>query len=149
MKKILLITISVLLLLPGMIRAEDFSIYGVSMGMTRADVDARWEKLENDKYHIKDSILMNVLPEFDHEDKLYRLSFSIPIPLLDQHPGTYVTTAFQDLVQERWAGDDQIVNLRTGRGKADIMITSRHLQTEYTNHIRTQIQLQLGILLKP
>ncbi|MDF1525473.1 MAG: hypothetical protein RRA15_09235 [bacterium] len=149
MKKMALLAVAFLVLLPGLVKADEFSLYGVKMGMARAEVETHWQKLDEDKYHIEDSILMNVMPEFDHMDRLYQLSFSIPIPLLDQHPGPYVTTTFQDLIQERWASDDQIVSLRTGRGNAGIMITSKHLQVEYTGHIRTQMELQLGILLKP
>ena len=149
MKKSLLIIICSLFLTTGIARAEEFSLYGVTMGMTREEINAHWQKLENGKYIIDGSVLMNITPEFDHRNRLYKLSFTIPIPLLDEHPVPYVTTSFQDLIQDRWASDDLITNIRTGRGVAGIMLTSKPLQTEYEEHIHKQMLLQLGVLLKP
>lgn len=149
MKKILLSLVSSVLLISGNASASEFSLFGVAMGMKRAEVDTHWQPLQDGKYMIEGSLLLKIEPQFDHQDRLYRLNFSIPIPLLEQHPVPYVTTSFQDLIQERWAGEDTIINIRTGRGIGDVMLTSKSLQAEYTEHIRSQMLLQLGILLKP
>jgi hypothetical protein len=149
MKKIFLIAISVLLLLPGMIRAEDFSLYGVSMGMTREDVDSRWQKLEEGKYFIENSILLNINLEFDHEDKLFKLIFSLPVPLLDKYPASFVNTSFQDLVQKRWAAPTTAISVRVGRGVADITVLDKTRQDKFMKHISDQMKLQLSVLLKP
>jgi hypothetical protein len=128
---------------------EGFSLFGVKMGMPQEEVDTVWQRLETGDYYIDGSVLINLVPEFDHRNRLYRLSFSAPIPLLDQHPGTYVTTAFQESVQELWASDDLAVSLRTGRGGADITLTSKSLQKGYANHVRAQMMIRLTDILRP
>lgn len=149
MKKNFLVTISIFLLLPGGIRAEEFSLYGVKMGMLKEEIDTSWTLGEEGAYQIPDSLILNVGPEFDHRNRLYRLSFTVPIPLLDQYPSSYVATAFQRAVQELYGTADQIVSIRTGRGTADITITSKTLQDSYNDHIRTQILMQLPLIMNP
>ncbi len=146
---LLALAIAASLTVPTQAWAEKFSLFGVTMGMTRGEVDNAWQKLETGEYYIDGSSLINLVPEFDHRDRLYRLSFSTPIPLLDQHPGAYVTTAFQESVQERWASDNLAVSLRTGRGSADVTLTSKPLQAEYSDHVRAQMKIRLIDLLKP
>ncbi|MDF1535195.1 MAG: hypothetical protein P1S46_01675 [bacterium] len=129
--------------------AEGFSLFGVKMGMVQEAVNAAWQQLETGDYYIEGSALINLVPEFDHRNRLYRLSFSTPIPLLDQHPGTYVTTAFQESIQELWASDDLAVSLRTGRGSADISLTSKSLQKEYADHVRAQMKARITDIFRP
>ena len=149
MKKITLIAASLLLLLPGIVRGDEFSLYGVKMGMPKEEVNALWTFSEADGYQIPDSVLLNVIPEFDHRNRLYRLNFTIPIPLLDQYPGPYVTTAFQKAFQELYSTADQVVSIRTGRGTADITLTQKPLLESYNEHVKAQMLIQLPILLRP
>ncbi len=149
MKKITLIAASLLVLLPGIVRGDEFSLYGVKMGMPKEEVNALWTFSEADGYQIPDSVLLNVIPEFDHRNRLYRLNFTIPIPLLDQYPGPYVTTAFQKAFQELYSTADQVVSIRTGRGTADITLTQKPLLESYNEHVKAQMLIQLPILLRP
>jgi len=128
--------------------ADDFSLFGVSMGMPRAEVETHWQKSGNGDYQIPDSLIFNILPEFDHRDRLYRISFSMPIPLLDQYPGAYVTTAFQKVVQEQFGKGDQSLSIRTGRGTADITLTDKPLLDSFNEHIQAQMLMQLPTILK-
>ena len=149
MKKIVLLTAAILILVSGMASAEEFSLYGVKMGMTETELETHWNKLDDNQYIIEGSTLLNILPEFDHRQRLYKLRFSTPIPLLDQYPGAYATSAFQELAQKRWEDPDLIVSLRTGRGIADISLTSRSLDQEFAEHVKVQMQVHLSTLLKP
>jgi hypothetical protein len=149
MKKITLIAASFLVLLPGIVKADEFSLYGVKMGMPKEEVNALWTFSEADGYQIPESVLLNVIPEFDHRNRLYRLNFTIPIPLLDQYPGPYVTTAFQKAFQELYSTADQVVSIRTGRGTADITLTQKPLLESYNEHVKAQMLIQLPILLRP
>lgn len=149
MKRVFLAVTTICLLLYGTASAEDFSLYGVSMGMSRSEVETHWSRLEGDKYGIEGSLILDLLPMFDHRDRLYKVSFSVPVPLVDQYPGNYVTTAFQDTVQQRWSHPDLVLNLRTGRGIVDITLTSKPLEQEFMEHIRAQMQVHLSTLLKP
>ena len=149
MKKIILIAATFLVLLPGIVKGDEFSLYGVKMGMPKEEVSALWTYSEIDGYQIPDSVLRNVTTEFDHRNRLYRLNFTIPIPLLDQYPSPYVTTAFQKAFQELYSTADQVVSIRTGRGTADITLTNKTLLESYNEHVRAQMLIQLPILLRP
>jgi hypothetical protein len=149
MKKITLIAASFLVLLPGIVKADEFSLYGVKMGMPKEEVNALWTFSEADGYQIPESVLLNVIPEFDHRNRLYRLNFTIPIPLLDQYPGPYVTTAFQKAFQELYSTADQVASIRTGRGTADITLTQKPLLESDNEHVKAQMLIQLPILLRP
>ena len=149
MKKMAFLTSVLLILVSGVAKADEFSLYGVKMGMTKTEVETHWTLSEVDGYQIPNSVVLNLTPEFDHRDRLYRLSFTVPIPLLDQYPGPYVTTAFQKAVQERYGTPDQVVSIRSGRGAADITVTGKSLLESYNNHITVQMLMQLNLLLKP
>jgi hypothetical protein len=150
MKKILLLTVSVIFLLPpGKVGAEEFSLYGVRMGMTRTEVEQLWVKLDDGKYYVEDSILLNIKLDFDHEEKLYKLSFSLPVPLLDKYPASFVNTSFQELVQEKWANPSRALTVRVGRGNADITVLDKDRQSAFMNYINELMRLQLSTILKP
>ena len=149
MKKIVLLAVTFLVLLPGLVKADGFSLYGVKMGMMETEVETHWKKLEANQYMVEGSMLLNILPVFDHRGRLYKVSFSMPVPLLDQYPSSYATSAFQELVQKRWDDPDLVVSLRTGRGTADLSLTSKSLDQEFSDHVRTQMQVHLSTLLKP
>ena len=141
--------ISILFLFSGIAQAAQFSLYGVTLGMTRTEVDEKWKRLDENKYYVEESILLNINPVFDHEERLYQLGFSIPVPLLDQYPAPFVNTSLQELVQEMWAGPTTAVSVRIGRGTADITILDKTRQGNFITHINEQMSLQLSILLKP
>lgn len=130
-------------------RAADFSLQGARLGMPRAELDRVWQKLDNGGYAIDGSILMNLKPEFDHRDRLYRLTFAFPLPLQDQYPPAMVATAFQEQLTGMWQQDNITVTVRTGRGTAEVVVTDKALLQELTEHVKAQVQFQLGQILKP
>lgn len=145
---ILTLAITASFTFPSLTMAEDFSLFGVTMGMEKSALENIWVKGEENSYQVPGSVLLKVIPEFDHRDRMYRLTFSTPIPLLDQYPGQYATTAFQQVVQERWGKGELVVSIRTGRGIADITLTSKPLQEEYNQHIKAQMEFQLRTILQ-
>ena len=149
MKKMALLAVAFLVLLPGLVKADEFSLYGVKMGMPKEEIDTLWSVSGVDGYQILDSVILKLVPEFDHRNRLYRLNFTVPIPLLDQYPAPYVMTAFQKAIQELYGTTEQVVSIRTGRGAADITLTSKPLLESYNEHIRSQMLMQLPTLLKP
>jgi len=149
MKKLIILAVAFLVLLPGFVKADEFSLYGVKMGMTKEKIDTLWAVSGVDEYQIPDSVLLKIVPEFDHRNRLYRLSFTAPIPLLDQYPAPYVMTIFQKAIQELYGTADHVISIRTGRGAADITLTSKSLLESYNEHIRSQMLILLPTLLKP
>jgi hypothetical protein len=103
-----------------------------------------WTELESGQYHIKDSVLFNVTCEFDHADRLYQVSFSVPVD--EARPFGLAATAFQNVVQRLWGTNpDYSLNTRGGKGALEATITSRRLLEEYTKLLETE----LGLLLRP
>jgi hypothetical protein len=145
---LLALAIAASLTVPTQAWAEKFSLFGVTMGMEKAALENIWIKGEENNYQVPGSVLFKVIPEFDHRNQMYRLSFSTPIPLLDQYPGPYAATAFQQAVQEKWGSGEIIISIRTGRGIADITLTSKPLQDEYNKHIKAQMEFQLQSILR-
>lgn len=128
----------IIILFPSISVAADFSLFGVKMGMPKEEVSKTWTKLESGEYIIENSALFNIQTEFDHRERLYKLSFSAPVG--DQYPGHLVSTALQKLVQDLWAGDRTLsVSTRSGRGMVEINITSKALLDEYVTHIKAQL----------
>jgi hypothetical protein len=84
-----------IVMVPGTSWSEEFKLFGVKFGMTRQEFDQTWIKLESGKYSIQEAVLFDIVPDFDHQDRLYKLSFSVPIPLQDQYPQHFVASAFQ------------------------------------------------------
>lgn len=149
MKKLILFAAAIMFLMPNLAKADEFGLYGVKMGMPKEEVDTHWTYSKIEGYQIPDSVVLKLSPEFDHRNRLYRLSFSVPIPLMDQYPGANATTAFQRAVQDLYGTVDQAVSIRTGRGAADITVTSKPLLESYNKHIETQMRMNLQQLLKP
>jgi hypothetical protein len=139
-----------LLAVPHTAFSDGFSLFGVKMGMNRAEVDKLWTRMETGEYLIKDSILYNVQPLFDYRDRVYSLSFSMPIPFLDQYPSNYVKSAMQNEIIKLWKTDQSImVGVRSGSSAVDVTITDKSLIEEFNNHINVQVQVQLSNVLKP
>ena len=138
MKTALRCLLTLLILMPAVSMGADFSLFGVKMGMSKEEVSKVWTILESGEYVIENSALFNIQPEFDHRDRLYKLTFSAPLG--DQYPGHLVSTALQKLVQELWSVDRSLsVGTRSGRGMVEITITSKSLLDEYVTHIKAQL----------
>jgi hypothetical protein len=145
---LLALALAASLAVPTQALSQSFSLFGVTMGMEKAALENIWIKGEENSYQIPGSVLFKVIPEFDHRNQMYRLSFSTPIPLLDQYPGPYAATAFQQAVQEKWGSGEIVVSIRTGRGIADITLTSKPLLDGYNKHIKAQMEFQLQSILQ-
>ena len=128
---------------------NEFSLFGARIGMSRVELDQIWHKQANDEYVIDNSILYKIRPEFDHRDRLYKLNFSFPLPLRDQYPAHMVSTAFQEKLSRLWDSESLAVTVRTGRGSAEVTVTDKALQKEFTDHINAQVEFQLTAILKP
>ena len=113
----------------------EFSLFGVQFGMTREEINKLWKVLDSGEYYIKDSALLNVKAEFDYRERLYELTFSVPLP--DKYPSSLVSTAYQSLVSKMWQQPEVVVNVRIGKGAAETTVTNKKLQKEYTEHIQT------------
>ena len=60
--------------------AEDFSFYGVRFGMTHEEISGKWLPLSEGTYAVPSPFVRNVVPAFDHEGRLYELSFKVSLP---------------------------------------------------------------------
>ena len=139
-----LLLVFALTLPPSQAAAAEFSLFGGKMGMPRAELDKVWNRQDSGEYLIPGSNVFNVKTEFDHRDRLYILSFSVPIG--DQYPSGLMATAFQQLVQEMWGNDPNVsLGTRASRGVVDVTVSSKRLQEDYIEHIKAQ----LSILLRP
>ena len=137
-KKILALVPILFLFLYGGAAAGEFSLYGGKMGTTRAELDQIWIPLESGEYAIKDAPIYGVIPEFNHNDLLYKLTFSVPVP--KEYPSQYATTALQKIIQELWADDKTIsLNTRSGRGAVEVTVISKDLEEELVKHIMVRL----------
>jgi len=143
MKKALLTIVVLAMWFPVVCIGGEFSFFGVQFGMTREEVDKAWKRLDTGEYYIKDSVVLNVKADFDYRDRLFELTFSVPLP--DKYPAALVSTAYQSLVSKMWQQPELNVNVRIGRGAAETTVTNKKLQKEYAEHIQTV----LAPLLRP
>ena len=105
MKTALKFLLAFAILLPTVSMAADFSLFGVKMGMPKEEISKTWTKLESGEYIIENSALFNIQTEFDHRERLYKLSFSAPVG--DQYPGHLVSTARAEPDRQNKQQDDQ------------------------------------------
>lgn len=119
--------------------AEEFSFYGVRFGMTRAEMDALWLPLSGGVYALPVSSVRQVEPLFDHEGKLYSLSFLVDLP--PDYPANLVNRAFSDLVESKWGrvNPNLIVDLTISGGSSGITVTDQKMRDAYIDHIGTKI----------
>ncbi|UCF30327.1 MAG: hypothetical protein JSV26_09710 [bacterium] len=137
MRSVILSTALVILLAPAPSPAQEFSLFGVKMGMTREEIGQIWRLTEAGEYTIEGSAIFNIQPEFDHRDRLYKLSFSSPIG--EEYPGHLLQSALQRLVKELWGSDPAVsVSTRSSRGIMETTVTSQALTEEYITHIKLQ-----------
>jgi hypothetical protein len=128
----------------GGAHGAEFSLYGGRFGMTRAELGQVWQELESGEFYVKESPLFSVRPEFDYQDRMYRLEFSMPLG--DAHPFALAAAAYQRLVDKLWGKDPSLsVSVRTGRDAVTTTVVSRSLMEEYYGVIETQ----LSALLRP
>jgi hypothetical protein len=151
MKKIVISSslIIALVLSPALSEAADFSLFGAKIGMPRAELDQIWQKLGSGDYAIDGSVLINVKPEFDHRDRMYKLTFTFPLSLQQEYPPHMVAAAFQEKIVALWGSATTTVTVRTGRGTAEVAILDKTLQNELTEHINAQVEFKLTEILQP
>ncbi len=124
-----------------------FSFYGVTFGMTKAEIEEHWLPLSGGVYAVSSPAIRQIAPMFDHEGKLYEISFTIDLKLPGDPPPTLTSIAFQDLLNEKWKkkGSGLIVSLATGRDSNQVTIVHERLRDGYVEHLREK----LSGLLKP
>ena len=125
--------------LPSRSGAEDFSFYGVRFGMTKEEIGEKWLALSEDFFTIPSPFIRDVVPRFDHEGKLYEVSFTIDLQMDD--PPVLVNRAFQELVESKWGKPVPEVDLQMtlSRGSSALRLTNRNLRDAYINHIKGKI----------
>jgi len=131
------------MVLPSKVLAGKFSLFGVSLGMTRAEVDKVWKLEGKDRYTIKNSTIFDVTTRFDHVDRLYSVSFSAPFP--PEIPEDLAGQAFQGFSQKMWAGSNVSIATRMGRGSFKATVTDTKMQDEYTKTLENL----LFVIFKP
>jgi hypothetical protein len=130
--------------------AEPFSFYGVSFGMKAAEIDARWKRLGEGAYAVPSLGIQEVQASFDHEGRLYELSFAL-VAQEAGVPQAIQMRAIQQAVEGRWgkagaaadAGLD--VSIAASRDSTRIRVTNRRLLEGYVSFVQERI----GALLKP
>ncbi|MBE0618450.1 MAG: hypothetical protein IH608_11075 [Proteobacteria bacterium] len=101
-----------------------------------------WMPLENGEFHVKDSVLFGVRPEFDQLQRLYQVTFSVPLP--EKFPAGLAATAYQSLATELWGKNPDVsVTVRTGKGAAETTLVDRKLLQDYTKAVQTELSLML------
>jgi len=128
-----------LMVLPSRVLAGKFSLFGVSLGMTRAEVDKAWKPEGKDRYTIKNSTIFDITTRFDHQDKLFSVSFSAPLPL--EIPEDLAGQAFQNFSTRMWASSNVSVSTRMGRGSFKATITDTNMQKAYTETLENFISV--------
>ena len=119
--------------------AEEFSLYGVRFGMTREEIGAHWLPLSEGKYAVPSAAVTQVVPRFDHDGKLYQVSFSVELP--PEEPPQLVGIAFKDLVESKWGGGTPGVetSLVLSPQGTSVTVSHRGLRKAYIAHIREKI----------
>lgn len=142
MKKILLLILSIIFLLPGTTKAQEFSLYGGKLGMTKGELDQVWIPLDSGEYAIKEAPIIGILPEFDLSGRLYKLSFSVPLP--EEYPSQYASTALQKIIQDLWGKIPAVsLSTRTGRGDVTVTVVSKSLEEELIQSITVKLSTML------
>jgi len=119
--------------------AEEFSFYGVRFGMTQEEVGSLWLLLGDGVYAVPAESVSNVKPLFDHEGRLYELSFSIILPADD--PAVLVRTAFQQEINARWgkATPGVETKLVIGLGGTTVGVLDKVRREAYIRHIQGKV----------
>ena len=126
-------------------RGEDFSFYGAGFGATRPKLEAIWLPLDGGKFALPTPAVRQVDPSFDHEGRMYRISFTVELP--EDQPARLAGLAFQNLVESKWGrGNPELgVSLEVGPRSATVAVTDKRLLEAYLKHI----EAKLAPLLQP
>lgn len=126
--------------------AEGFSFFGVRFGMTAAEVNTRWNRLGEGAYSVPALGIQEVQAGFDHEGRLYEISFTL-VPPESKAPELIQMRAIQQAVDSRWGkGNPALdVSVAVGRAATRIRITDKKLLEGFI----ASVQEQIGSLLKP
>jgi hypothetical protein len=124
---------------PSQLQAEEFNFFGVRFGMSKAEVDALWLPLSEGTYALPTPAVRQVEPLFNHEGKLYSLSFLIDLP--PDYPPTLLNQAFSNLVESKWGRSepDLSVNLVVSKNSRGLTVTHQKLRNAYIEHIAKEI----------
>ena len=137
-----LLAVSLATLAPGLpvtADAEEFSLFGVRFGMTEDEVGTKWLALSDGVYASSSPSVRKLVPRFDHEGKLYQISFSVDLPTDD--PPYLVSKAFQDVVEAKWGrGEPNLeFTLVINPSGNDVTVSNRTLREAYIEHIREKL----------
>ncbi len=125
-------------------RAEDFSLHGVRFGMTKAEVDAVWVPFGDGTYIVPQSPIQSLSASFDHQDRIYEVSFTLELKLTEPTP--LVAQAFQNVFQQRWGNNpDLTVNVSVGQNIYKVNVGNKRMREAYVKKIEEEI----SSLLKP
>lgn len=125
--------------IPATAVAEEFSLYGVRFGMTEEEVGTKWLPLSDGVYAVSSPAVRKLVPQFDHEGKLFQVSFSVDLPTED--PPTLVNRAFQSIVESKWgrsAPNLEFSLVISPNGK-DVTVSNRKMRDAFIKHIEEKI----------
>ncbi len=119
-------------------RAEEFSLYGVRFGMTKAEVEAKWVTIGEDTYAVTGTPVRQVAAKFDHNRQLYEVTFTMDVRLPE--PQSLVGTAFQDYVQAKWGSQrDLSVSTSVGTNAFSVTVLNTRMRDLYVKKIGEKI----------
>lgn len=126
--------------------AEPVSFFGVTMGMTAAEVNTRWNRLGEGAYSVPALGIQEVQALFDHQGRLYELAFTL-VPPESKVPDVIQMRAIQQAVDSRWgrANPGLEVSVAASRASTRIRVTDRKLLDGYVAFVQETI----SALLKP
>ena len=124
----------------GPARAEEFSFYGVTFGMTTEEVAEKWQPLTEGKYAVPSPFIGPVQPRFDYENRLYELTFSVDLEMED--PTELVNRAYQDLVNAKWGNANPKIEIQlvVGRDSNSLTVIDGKRKADFILHIREKIE---------
>lgn len=125
--------------LPTTAAAEEFVLYGVRFGMTEEEVGEKWLPLSDGVYAVSSSSVRKLVPKFDHEGKLFQVSFSVDLPT--DAPPVLVDMAFREMVEAKWGRTEPNLEFSLvikPQGK-DVTVLDRQLRKAYVKHIGEKI----------
>lgn len=133
-----------LLALAAPAASQEFSFFGITFGMTRQELDARWVGTGENQYQVPDSVVNGVTVSFDHQKRLYEISFSLDLRI--NEPPPLLAQAFQQHFDSRWGKDPGLgISVMIGRNENQVTVWHKGMKEAY---IRS-IQEKIGSLVRP
>jgi len=137
-----LLAVSLATLAPGLpvtADAEEFSLYGVRFGMTEEEVGTKWLPLSDGVYAVSSPSVRRLVPRFDHEGKLFQVSFTVDLPTDD--PQSLTDEAFRAIVESKWGRIEPNLSfsLVIKPGGKDVTVLDNRLRDSYIKHIEGKL----------